>query len=241
MAGIIWEDCEDIKLIELVSLGKYTFQEMTAWMSNRTASALQSRSSILGLQNNYQWHQYEFDKNFFETPNNRNCFWAGWLAADGNFENYCGERYALRWSIHQQDIEMMELFKSDIKFTGPITKFTKKLKTGVLSPHAVIRINQVDIQKYHLYKWGMIPNKTYRLPPSILETLELKLAFIVGYINGDGCINYYKSKKGKENFCIKFTNSSLQILQWIKQIAEKVGLNLAVSYTHLTLPTNREV
>lgn len=70
-----------------------------------------------------------FNINFFSEYNEKSCYWAGFIMADGNINS---KRKVLCISLASVDKAHLEKFKSDINFTGPISDYTgynKKYKT----------------------------------------------------------------------------------------------------------------
>jgi hypothetical protein len=227
MAGITWSDNEIQLLKEKINLGTLNFKEMSAFFPGRTPDSLQLKARERKFNSNYRFHKWTYNKDFFHTPNYINCFYAGWLAADGNLSKitesksqYCH----LRWACHSTDLPMVELFKKSIEYTGNIRVWTKdktnnKYQTNC-GEHCVICLNGIEQMENDLkINFGITPNKTYHLPPPILDKLELKLAYIVGYINGDGCIH-----SNERNLSIGFTSSSINILNWLKNLIDSFDL-----------------
>lgn len=227
MAGIPWTDSEIQLLKEKTSLGSLSFKKMTAFFPGRTSDSLQLKARSMDLDNNYVNHKWTYNKEFFHTPNYINCFYAGWLAADGNLSKiaesksqYCN----LRWACHSIDLPMVELFKKYIEYNGNIRIWIRDSSSEKhpknCGEHCIIALNGIGQMENDLkLNFGIAPNKTYNLPPPILDKLELKLAYIVGYINGDGCVH-----SNDRNLSIGFTSSSINILNWLKNLIDSFNL-----------------
>ena len=222
MAGIPWTEKEKQDLISYVETGNYSYRQLSKIL-NRTKDSLQLKAREMGLNNKYIHHLYTYDINYFKVPNYRNSYWAGWLAADGSIGKYNTTNYVLRWRMNIIDLKKLEEFKNDIKFNGPI-RFIKNISSysGNVSDHVTLDVGRIDIESSGLINnFGIEPNKTYRLQKPSIKEKELQLAFLIGYINGDGCIHFQQKTK---NIIIKFTSSSVIMLQWIKDLIEKLGL-----------------
>lgn len=207
-----WTQEEISTLKRLAEEGEHSYEEMRAFLPNRTASGIQSQMRFQGWVTNHIPRLYYFDENFFDIPNYTNAFFGGFLAADGGLEPTSYMKYTLSWQMHQKDEEFLKIFRKEIKCNAPIEYFEETSKNGNKSPHCRMRINGMDIQKYHLVKFGIIPNKTKRIPPPILQDKELILAYIAGYICGDGSVLYQQNGK---SMGIEISSSCYAILEYI--------------------------
>jgi len=110
---------------------------------------------------------------------------AGLLAADGFvYKNRVGI------ILHEKDIETIEIVKNFFEYSGPIATYNKIYKSLVINkcPHLIKQLNE---------KFNITKKKSLTLsPPQKIPSLEHALSFIVGYIDGDGCI--YCSDKIKQ-------------------------------------------
>jgi hypothetical protein len=156
--------------------------------------------------------KYSHNQSFFSVPNVTNSYWAGVIAADGCILRRRGHTDTLSLDTHYNDISQLERFKTDIQFTGKISKY-KQMRS--------IRINNANNLSFALEKnFSIIPRKTKRLcPPNITDERLIK-AFIVGYIDGDGCIRIRKTPSGYNQIvlCIVGTH---KLLDWIKKWFDK--------------------
>jgi len=130
---------------------------------------------------------------YFSEPNLENSYWAGFIAADGCIKdpkNRPSKGISIR--LAQIDIGHLEKFKLNIKsdheiFTG-ISKPTDFVKTANAYCNLSFSSNQIaeDLAKY----WNIVPRKAMRLKPPNIINREQKLAFIAGYIDGDGSYSW---------------------------------------------------
>lgn len=151
---------------------------------------------------------YTRNSNFFSIPTTQNCYWAGFIAADGNITEDNGVRIALE----QKDMVLLEKFKEEIEFSGEI----KKYPYLHIENRFYVRIEICDLQIISdLEKhWNITPRKTKTLQPPNLENEELIMAYIIGFLDGDGSIG--KTQKLHVQIC-----GNLPMLTWIKANLEK--------------------
>lgn len=141
----------------------------------------------------YKLKQISVNDDFFSDLSLQNCYWAGFIAAVG----YIKKGNILKLKLSSRDIQHLEEFSKDIGFMGKIHTNEFITKNGNLSISSEISIKSEKICEdlKNNFNIGVRKTKTY-IPP-ILED-DLLDAFIVGYIDGDGCIGYYgRGKKQK--------------------------------------------
>src|SRR3990167_5826866 len=75
---------------------------------------------------------YDYDENFFEIPNILNCYWAGFIAADG-----CVSKNNNRITIELDGKDKNHLiqFKNDVKFSGEVRDIKSNPKS--FSPNKI--------------------------------------------------------------------------------------------------------
>jgi hypothetical protein len=89
----IWTE-EEVKILK-ENYGKIPYKEIQKLIPNHPFSAIQGKINSLGISNREIARLLKvkfpsvkktvfFDENFFEVPNLLNCYWAGFIAADGN-------------------------------------------------------------------------------------------------------------------------------------------------------------
>lgn len=112
------------------------------------------------------------------------CYWAGFIAADGNISK--DNRY-LSICLGRKDLEhllkLREFIKSESKVY--LAKNTGNTQFNANSPKIV-----KDLKN----KFGIGPLKSLTLEPPTGLSYEESLAFIIGYIDGDGSIGINTSK-----------------------------------------------
>jgi len=189
-------------------------------------------SSTIGQSYPYQMYRkrkYTQDEDFFDTPNILNSFIAGFIAADGNVRRKSGSsnNSTLSINISKKDIDYLRNIKMITKASSPITFRSRLTCCG----------NEIDLIDWHVYsrKWlndlesnfGIVENKRRNSIAPIKLVGENRLAFIIGYIDGDGCITVLKYKYGKNKDLVY---KSLRIgiagqepmLLWIKDVFDEI-------------------
>lgn len=158
---------------------------------------------------------YKVDDDFFEKPNLLNCYYAGFLAADG-----CISRSEKTCSIGlaRKDRDWVANFKNDIKFEGPIKDYVSK---GF--PNSSIVINSPKIVEDLKKNFNIVPVKSLILKHPNITDKKLIDAFICGYIDGDGCITFCSNGKKQKSIAISVLGT-LDMVTWIKhRICEILG------------------
>lgn len=146
--------------------------------------------------------KYTHDKNFFKTiDSEEKAYYLGLLYADGNVTNK-----VVSISLQDKDKEILEKFKIDLKYTGPLLIINK---SGNRQNQIKLTITSSELVN-DLLKHGLYPNKgtTLTFPSTVPEKLQHH--FIRGYFDGDGCVyankksgDYLFSMVGPKDFLIK--------------------------------------
>lgn len=209
---IFWTD-EEIQLLK-DNTGKMSFKEMSKLFKYRTPMALQRKSVKLGLVSEFKPTIYTHNHNFFSVPTIENCWVSGFIAADGNIGKTLR---TVNIELNQKDDyalkEIKRLFQSDAKiFYHSKPKYQK--------PNELIHCCQFRITSKQMVEdlrnnFNIVENKTKRLGPPKNLTNEQKLAFIIGYFDGDGSINF---RKDDNSLRFYICSSSLAIMEWIRDV-----------------------
>lgn len=207
-----WSSEEISKLKQL--MGTMSFEKMTNQFSKRTKMSLVHKADKLGLSNNYRFRRYFFNEEFWKDLNPTNCYFGGYLAADG----YIDQR-SIILSLSTKDLSVLEELKKVSGYTGPIqTYFRKNYKKETLKQVSTLRINTIgrwmtDLEKH----FNIVPAKSLILKPPLLSNDLLIFCYIIGYLDGDGWI--YRNKYSKLGLgCV---SGSYDLLFWIKSFLEK--------------------
>jgi len=149
---------------------------------------------------------YPIDEYFFDViDNEEKAYFLGLLYADGT--NSTGKT-EVKLALHNQDVEILEIFKHKIQPTKPLYFVDGKGKRG---DYYKLVFNSKKIS-YRLSELGVVPAKTFKLKfPNFIEE-PLIHHFIRGYFDGDGNIHFNKRTK-QLMFSVTSTESFLLSLQ----------------------------
>lgn len=140
------------------------------------------------------------DENYFECIDNEHkAYWVGFLLADGCIIKYKNKSDTLKLELSVKDKYIIESFAKDIKTDRKVKdyKYSKK-------HNAQIQIKSNKISN-DLSKYGIVPNKTFKIDGIKNIPIELIRHFIRGYFDGDGCAYLYKPKdQNKHRLTITF-------------------------------------
>lgn len=145
--------------------------------------------------------QFDFDDNVFSEFTPGSCYWAGFIAADGNISN---GTLSIELSI-KDEIQLIEFSK----FIKRKNHFYYRERGGNKSCQLRIRSEQIirDLKE----NFNIVPNKTLILKPPYKIPNHLIKYYISGYFDGDGSLGYSK------NYRITIVSGNIEILEWIKQ------------------------
>ena len=138
--------------------------------------------------NSKKRREYNIDDNFFSIPNINNSYWAGFIAADGNISK---DYKQLSFGLALKDKIILENIIKDMKSNYIIRDYKSHGYDCV-----GLRITSSKICNDLLLNFNITDNKSLTLNHPNLSS-DLIDAFIIGYIDGDGTMGLYKSKKQK--------------------------------------------
>jgi hypothetical protein len=218
-----WTEQED--QILRANFPEKTARQISVMLPGRTVHTIQQRIRKIGIAGEQWACQHSANRQFFANPNPLNSYWAGFIAADGCVfqHKHCSTK-SLRISITQSDAYLLERFAKDVEFTGSVS--LDKLKHSSINgrtlnarPTASISISCTqewfpDLEKH----FNITPRKSLTLkPPNNLDH-ECSLAYIKGFLDGDGCAHIRKS-----NHLNMVFYGTLECLSWIKTICDEVA------------------
>lgn len=213
-----WTTEEENLLKQLLSEKKYSFNQMSKFFEGRSGQSLSRHAKdYLNLKNeNFIFKKYSYDQNFFEIPNLINCYVAGFYAADGCITDNSTTR-VLSLVLSGLELDQLKKFKELFKFTGQINSHEYEYSKNMhgLRLYSAYKITE-DLEK----NFNLTPNKVYRLPPPNLSDSKLKFAYLIGLLDGDGCVHISNQNK----LIITYTSSSLKIMEWVKNEIESMNL-----------------
>lgn len=158
--------------------------------------------------------QHNVNDDFFNNPNILNCYWAGFIAADGCIEGRSNN--VLYIGLSSKDKHHLELFKTNICFTGLILNSVIKREEKTFYSSS-IRFTSSKITNDLNTNFNITPKKSLTLLPPNITDERLIDAFICGYIDGDGSISLYKNhiRNIQDSLSISMLGT-YEMLTWIK-------------------------
>lgn len=211
--GERWSKEEDSILIN--NIGK---NSLIPLLPKRTSLAIYSRARLLRLRGNRSKvlrkvkRKYSVNKNFFNKPNIVNSYWAGLIASDG-YINMKSNFVSI--SAHPKNINHLKLFAIDCTYNGPIRTYQKNTQFKSDALLSTITINGVSEWITDLrYNFSIVPRKSLILRAPNKLNKECSIAFILGFLDGDGWIG---TRENGKRICLGWCSGSKQILCWIKE------------------------
>lgn len=189
-----WTDQETSLLKS--NYGRMTYSELHAMLPRRTVFQIRNKASYEGLtQHSNLGRKYSCNKEYFRVPNLENCYWAGFLAADG-----CVSGNKISFSLCNKDSYALSEFIDAIDYTGKIYDKGESKSVQVSCPE-MIR----DLQR----NFNITPRKSKTLLPPNITDHKLIASFIKGVIDGDGSVHIYSKRIT--------VYGTMALLSWIKQ------------------------
>lgn len=166
-------------------------------------------------------HSRIINLNYFDSYSIENCYWAGFIAADGCIYD---KRQQLSIRIQERDFKHLTRFVTDIQCNNKIqhyiqNRFGSKFKMCQFTVGGIPRILQ-SLQK----KFNITSKKTYTLKPPPLNNKKFILPFIVGYIDGDGYVGIRKNKYKNSIYHQRVISiaGTQSILNWINNQFDQI-------------------
>lgn len=158
--------------------------------------------------------QYNVNDDFFDEQNIINCYWAGFIAADGCINGKKMNKLCI--GLSSKDKQHLELFKKIINFDGPVLNNTINKNDKEFYASSISITSQKIVND--LYKnFNITPRKSLTLLSPNIKNKELIDAFICGYIDGDGSIVMYKSKTRNIQMSLSISIlGTYEMITWIK-------------------------
>lgn len=202
-------------------------------IGGRTRRAIESRACLLGLKSATPKIKHSKDESFWSVPNALNSYYAGYLAADGCVHDQC---YSVSWAAQQDDRCALEAFKAAVRFTGDIKCAAKVTPSGGISQMCTIRVANCKRWMADLAtNFSVIPRKSRRLAPPNVTTDFLRCCYLIGYIDGDGCI--HADNRGQAQ--IRFVSASRDIIAWLQWFIEsRFPFQMRAKPKHITTSAN---
>ena len=212
---------------------------------NRSVVAVKKQAQLLNIkrEGTYQKRTHFVNESFFENLNPLSCFVAGWICTDGNVINN-----TFRFELAKKDLNVLENIKRILQSENPITTGVKKPNDWIKKHRetVILTVNSKKMVSDLASNFDIVPRKTpIQKFPVHLDSENLS-CFLIGVIEGDGCLHYgcYRKEKESRRFKLQITASNKNFLISIQQTLEKNYNILAaiqevnrngLSYYNLTL------
>lgn len=133
------------------------------------------------------------NENFFKTPNFLNSYWAGFIAADGCITSKNDFNKRLFFKLSTKDLGHLKTFKDQIQHDGTLFIRNYKYSRGGIPCGTLescnLEINNFKIVNDLFSNFGIHQNKTFTLLyPEKLVDKDIVDSYILGLIDGDGCV-----------------------------------------------------
>jgi hypothetical protein len=169
-----WVGHEDEILIN--QYGNLNYADISDLLEGRTWSAVRNRARFLGLTGKSNLgRKYSANKSYFSRLTTDNCYWAGFIAADGCIS----DRGKISIGLSKTDSDHLEKLRLAIGYNGPITYYENKATLAVSCKEMAD-----DLGK----NFNIFPRKSLTLVPPSLVSHRHTAAFINGLIDGDGSV-----------------------------------------------------
>lgn len=226
-----WNDC-DIKILK--KKNQYTAIQLSKLL-NRSVSSIQAKLFNLGIKSG-PLTKCRHNEDFFDILNNTNCYWAGFIAADGYID-----QNRLGITISSKDKNHLKRFAKDIKYNGNILDSIirnknygkSRFKKKEYYTSSLVIGSAINIIKKLNDIFNITPRKSFTLKSPNINNLENILSYIVGYIDGDGTV--YVDNKNRMQLSI--VSGSKDILDWILSIFNQIS---PTNYTKRTAQVRKE-
>lgn len=185
MAGKFWTQDE---LSYLKDHYKSNPQQISLYLK-RTAKSIKNMARRLNI---IRTRTPFLDHHYFSILNEENCYWAGFIAADGSLPI---ARKQMVINLATCDEKHLENFRQCLRFEGQVyyREYNNINYVSILVPSKQI---YQDLQT----NFNITPQKSLTLCPPILTNEALIRSFIRGYFDGDGCLSNSISFAGTEQF-----------------------------------------
>ena len=191
---------------------KSSKKEISKLLPNRNYSTIIKQAAYRQISKKREF--YSCDLKYFSVPNINNNYWAAFIGADGYLAK---NRYQLSIGISNKDKTLLENLKQNLKITNPIwDKYKKCFNKTFHHIRLDWNVNNdyyKDLNKY----WNITSCKSLTLEPPNITNSEQQLSYIIGYLDGDGCISLLKRRNTKQFLSFNIVGTK-ELLIWISEI-----------------------
>jgi hypothetical protein len=225
-----WTIAENKQLENLCS-GSIPFRTIAERL-NRSCSSCISHARHLKIKNPYIRRIYSVNHQFWDTPNEINCYWAGFAAADASIRTR-GKHFSFALELQQSDEGHLQSLANACGSNYPFyytEKPDNKSKTVRLIVNSDIWADKLK------NNFNLVPLKTKRLKPPDGLNDYLLFCWLIGYIDGDGCIHL---RRAHNTISISFVSASEYLIKWINDFLSREFPQKLRRRTHNTYKDKR--
>jgi len=156
--------------------------------------------------------QHSYNYNYFDVPNMENCYWAGFIAADGCITT----KNQIIIKLSNKDKHHLQTLAEAVLFTGKLYGYNRETNFGKYTTTELYFSNGLRwiTALQNNFNIGTQKSLTYTHPNNLTD--EQSLAFIRGYIDGDGHVS--------RNPRIRIgAAGTLDTLMWIQQHFDRIS------------------
>lgn len=204
---------EDIKEIE-----KTVNKQFEALLDQRIKEKEENKKSLKTFTKlgEVKYRRHNYNHFYFDSLNDENCYWGGFIAADGYIET---SRPRIGIKIQWNDRYHLELFKTHCGYTGKVNEIISSTNKSEEAHQARLLFLAEDWLEPLKNHFSIKPNKSLTLEPPNL-TIHQSLAFIKGYIDGNGSVI-----ETPDSFRIEACGSE-KIIYWLKNVINSTTAHL---------------
>ncbi len=195
------------KIIELYNNG-FSTREIAPLVGAKNSAVLRflHKKGIYLRTKSESIRQYELDENYFEEINTpEKAYFLGFIYAEGHSEK--NGKNTLTIGLQYKDKYILDFYKNELKSTRPL-EFRKK-KKEIWQDISVLRVGSLKLTN-DLEKLGIPRGEKHHIlefPDENILKKDLIKYFILGYLDGDGCISKDLSVQ------ISFASNSVNFLK----------------------------
>jgi len=158
----------------------------------RSKDSIHKKAEKLGLKSFINSRITVFyNENYFKTPTLENSYWAGLLAADGCVDN---KRNTLSIDLAEKDRNLLEKLKVATKYSGDLKIYNNNISYETDQKRIRLCFNHAAKFNKDLFShFSIMPRKSLTFEYPKLKNKKLIKAFLIGFIDGDGCISVNKN------------------------------------------------